>query len=451
LTTPTFSDFALRPALQRAIAEEQYTAPTPIQAKAIPVLLDGRDLLGCSQTGTGKTAAFALPILNHLDTNRRAAQPKAPRVLVLAPTRELATQIGDSFATYGRHVQFRQTVIVGGVNQNPQVRALARGVHILIATPGRLLDLMGQGFVQLDQLEIFVVDEADRMLDLGFIPDLKKIIASLPAKRQSIFFSATMPPKVAELAESLLSTPVCVEATPVSSTVDRIVQRVMYVSQSDKRPLLDELLKQPGIDRVLIFTRTKRRADAVARQLQRNGLKADAIHGDKSQTARNRILAGFRSGRVPVLVATDLAARGIDVEGISHVINFDLPDEPESYVHRIGRTGRAGASGIALTFCDAEEQKLLKAIEKVIQRTLDVDTKHAWHAEPSAQVSRRPASSKPGGRRSGGGKPAFSKRSGSGSAPRSSDGSRGESGSQGGRAKRNGPPRSRRRFARQSS
>jgi ATP-dependent RNA helicase RhlE len=413
----SFEDLALVESILRAVAAEGYTTPTPIQAQAIPHILAGRDLLGCARTGTGKTAAFALPILQRLDGNRRAATPGSPRVLVLSPTRELAAQIGRSFQTYGRNLKLRQTVIYGGVNQNPQVRDMKRGVHILVATPGRLLDLMNQGHVRLDSLEIFVLDEADRMLDMGFMPDLKRIISQLPKKRQSLFFSATMPRPIAELAHGLLSDPVTVSVTPPATTVELIEQRVMFVKRDDKKALLQNLLEQKAYNRVLVFTRTKHGADKVARQLHRDGISADAIHGDKSQAARQRTLAQFSTGGLRVLVATDLAARGIDVERVSHVINFDLPLEAEGYVHRIGRTGRAGAGGIAISFCDSSERGALRDIERLIRLQLRVDAEHPFHkaaGEPSAAPASRPHSSsarrngpprtggRPSGRPSGG-------------------------------------------------
>ncbi len=310
---------------------------------------------------------------------RRPAVSRAPRVLVLSPTRELAAQIGQSFATYGRHLHFRQTVVFGGVGQSPQVRALVHGVHLLVATPGRLLDLMQQGYVRLDQLEIFVLDEADRMLDMGFLPDLKRIIARLPKQRQSLFFSATMPNSIANLASSLLTDPVRVSVTPPATTVDLIQQRVLLVNQGNKRALLNSLLKPGKFERVLVFTRTKHGADKVVRQLNQEGVAADAIHGNKSQTARQHALLRFRQGTLRVLVATDLASRGIDVDGISHVINYDLPSEPEAYVHRIGRTGRAGADGVALSFCDSSERSALRAIEKLVRRSIRVDIEHPFH------------------------------------------------------------------------
>ncbi len=388
----SFVELGLVEPLLRAIAAEGYTTPTPIQAQAIPHVLAGRDLLGCARTGTGKTAAFALPILQQLDANRRHATPGIPRVLVLSPTRELAAQIADSFTTYGRNIRFRQAVVYGGVNQNPQVRAMSRGVHVLVATPGRLLDLMNQGHIRLDALEVFVLDEADRMLDMGFMPDLKRIISKLPKKRQSLFFSATMPPAIASLAHALLNDPVKVSVTPPATTVEAIEQRVMFVPKADKQALLHNVLGEAACQRALVFTRTKHGADRVARQLHKQGLVADAIHGDKSQSARQRTLLRFRNGDLPVLVATDLAARGIDVDGITHVINFDLPQEPEAYVHRIGRTGRAGASGIAVSFCDSSERSTLRAIERLVRKTIQVDTAHEFHSQGGSAAPARPSS-----------------------------------------------------------
>lgn len=387
----SFAEFNLIPSILRAVEEEAYTTPTPIQSEAIPHILAGRDLLGCAQTGTGKTAAFALPILHRLDQSRHAAVPGAPRVLILCPTRELASQIGASFQTYGRHVRFRQTVIFGGVGQHPQVRDLNHGVHVVTATPGRLLDLMNQRHVRLNGLDTFVLDEADRMLDLGFLPDLKRIIAALPRQRQSLFFSATMPDRIVELSEELLRDPVQVSVAPTGSTIELIDQRVLFVGQTDKRALLREVLQGPAAGRVLVFTRTKRRADTVAEQLTRSGIRADAIHGNKSQNTRERALHGFRTGKMRVLVATDLASRGIDVDGITHVINYDMPHEPESYVHRIGRTGRAGATGTALSFCDSSERGCLRAIEKLIRRRLLVQADHPYHLVTVAQAEERPA------------------------------------------------------------
>jgi ATP-dependent RNA helicase RhlE len=376
----SFAELGLSEPLQRAVRTENYTTPTPIQAQAIPHLLQGRDLLGCAQTGTGKTAAFALPILQRLAHAGQRVGPKACRALVLTPTRELAAQIEASFKTYGRYLKLSSAVVFGGVGQNPQTKVLARGVDILVATPGRLIDLMGQGFVRLDRLEVFVLDEADRMLDMGFIHDVRRLIRALPKQRQSLFFSATMPPEVAPLADSILTNPVKVAVNPVASTVDQIEQRVMFVERTNKRPLLSQVLKDPAVDRALIFTRTKHGANRVAEELGRSGVQADAIHGNKSQSARTRALDRFRTGAGRVLVATDIAARGIDVEGITHVINYDLPNLPESYVHRIGRTARAGKSGVAISFCDAEERAYLRHIEALIRISIPVIADHPWHS-----------------------------------------------------------------------
>jgi ATP-dependent RNA helicase RhlE len=369
----SFQDLPLVEPLRRALAEEGYAVPTPIQAQAIPYLLAGRDLLGIAQTGTGKTAAFALPILQRLAAAGKAAlERKTARCLVLTPTRELAIQIGDSFRAYGRYLGLRSTVIFGGVGQNPQVVAMARGVHILVATPGRLLDLIGQGHVKLDRVEIAVLDEADRMLDMGFIHDVKKIVARLPARRQTLLFSATMPADIARLAAGILRDPARVEVTPAASTVERAEQRVMFVERGDKRDLLCTMLKDRALARVLVFTRTKHGANKVAEQLGRAGYRADAIHGNKSQGARQRALEGFRAGHVRVLVATDIAARGIDIDGITHVVNYELPNVPETYVHRIGRTARAGAGGAAISLCDGEERAYLRDIERLIGQKVPV-------------------------------------------------------------------------------
>jgi ATP-dependent RNA helicase RhlE len=388
----SFVELGLVEPILRALVSEGYTTPTPIQSQTIPHVLAERDVLGCAQTGTGKTAAFALPILQHIDARRRAAVSRAPRVVVIAPTRELASQIGQSFATYGRNLHFRHTVIFGGVGQGPQVRALAKGVHILVATPGRLLDLMSQGHVRLNELEIFVLDEADRMLDMGFLPDLKKIISHLPHKRQSLFFSATMPENIAALAHSLLHNPVQVSVTPPATTVQRIEQQVHFVEHRHKQALLYQVVSENGCGRALVFTRTKHGADKVARRLGQQGVRADAIHGNKSQSARERALQAFRTGRLHVLVATDVAARGLDVDGISHVINYDLPTDPESYVHRIGRTGRAGASGIALTFCEPNQRRDLRDIEKVVRKSIPVAAgSQNFEAQPFDAQESQPA------------------------------------------------------------
>jgi len=368
----SFEDLALVEPIRRALKEENYSVPTPIQAQAIPQLLAGRDLLGIAQTGTGKTAAFALPILQRLAAERTATRRKSARVLVLTPTRELALQIADSFRAYGRYLGSRTTVIFGGVGQNPQTAAMARGVDILVATPGRLLDLIAQGHVVLDGVETVVLDEADRMLDMGFIHDVKKIVALAKGRRQTLLFSATMPPDIARLAAGILTDPVRVEATPPATTVALVEQRVVFVERGDKRELLCAMLKDPALARILVFTRTKHLANRVAEQLGRSGFAADAIHGNKSQNARQRALEAFRAGRVRILVATDIAARGIDIDGITHVVNYELPNEPETYVHRIGRTARAGAGGAAISLCDSEERANLRDIERLIGRKLPV-------------------------------------------------------------------------------
>ncbi|MBI1899914.1 MAG: DEAD/DEAH box helicase [Planctomycetia bacterium] len=374
----SFHAFGLSEPILRAVVAEGYTTPTPIQSQAIPHVLAGRDLLGCAQTGTGKTAAFALPILHRLTD--RGNPPKGAgrriRVLVLTPTRELAAQIAESFRAYGRNTALRQAVVFGGVGQNPQVRALKHGIDILVATPGRLLDLINQGYVDFRAVETFVLDEADRMLDMGFLPDVRRIIARLPEKRQTLFFSATMPPAIEQLAGAILRDPVRVRIAPVQATTELIEQSVCFVPKHHKPQLLAKLLAKKPVTRAIVFTRTKRGADRVARHLNQSGIRAEAMHGNKSQSARERTFASFKSSRPPILVATDLAARGIDVDGISHIFNFDLPHEPETYVHRIGRTGRAGATGTAISFCDHEERPLLKDIERLIRRTLDVDQDH---------------------------------------------------------------------------
>jgi ATP-dependent RNA helicase RhlE len=367
-----FQDLGLVEPLQRALAEEGYTAPTPIQARAIPHLLAGRDLLGIAQTGTGKTAAFALPILQRLAARHPAPARNSARCLVLTPTRELAVQIGDSFRAYGRHLGLRSTVVFGGVGQAPQVAAVARGVDILVATPGRLLDLIGQGHVRLDRVETFVLDEADRMLDMGFIRDVRKIVALTPSRRQSLLLSATMPADIARLAAAVLDAPVRVEVTPAASTVEKTEQLVIFVERADKRALLCEVLRDPALARVLVFTRTKHTANRLAEQLVRAGFGAEAIHGNKSQGARQRALEDFRAGAVRVLVATDIAARGIDIDAVTHVVNYDLPNVPETYVHRIGRTARAGAGGVAISLCDTEERAYLKDIERLIGRKIAI-------------------------------------------------------------------------------
>ena len=363
----TFENLNLIEPILKAVKTEGYTTPTPIQAEAIPLILDRKDILGCAQTGSGKTAAFAIPIIQLLSQERNVGAGKRTiRSLILTPTRELAIQIGESFATYGRNTSLRYHVIFGGVNQHSQVTALRNGLDVLVATPGRLLDLMNQRHVNLDNIQLFVLDEADRMLDMGFVNDVKKVIARLPRKRQSLFFSATMPPAIVQLADTILVNPSKVSVTPVSSTVDTINQSVYFVDKKNKKNLLIEVLKGNTIDRALVFTRTKHGADKVSRDLSRAGIQADAIHGNKSQNARQKALSNFKSRLTRVLVATDIAARGIDIDDLSHVINFELPNIPESYVHRIGRTGRAGANGSAIAFCDAEEKEYLRDIQRLI-------------------------------------------------------------------------------------
>lgn len=373
ITILTFQELHLIAPLLDALKQEGYTQPTPIQQQAIPHILKGRDLLGCAQTGTGKTAAFALPILQNLQALKmQEPHERSIKTLVLTPTRELAIQIEESFRAYGRHTRQRMAVIFGGVNQFSQVQTLQRGVDILIATPGRLLDLMQQGFISLANLKIFVLDEADRMLDMGFVHDVKKIITKLPAKRQTLFFSATMPPEIQKLADTILTNPAKVAVTPVSSTVEVIQQKVYQVSKQDKRHLLQHLLANEINNQVLVFSRTKHGADKIVKDLQHKNIEAAAIHGNKSQNARQKALNDFKSGRIQVLVATDIAARGIDIDELSFVINYDLPEVPETYVHRIGRTGRAGASGASHSFCDWEERDNLKDIQKLIGKNIPV-------------------------------------------------------------------------------
>lgn len=374
----SFESLKLDTPFLKAVQEEGYTTPTPIQAQAIPLVLEGNDLLGCAQTGTGKTAAFAIPILQLLNNSKSFDRRKKIRSLIVTPTRELAIQIEESLVAYGRHTKLTSTVIFGGVNQNPQTRTLQQGVDILVATPGRLLDLMNQGFISLKDIEIFVLDEADRMLDMGFIHDVKKLLAVLPKKRQSLFFSATMPPEIVKLADSILHNPSKVEVTPVSSTAETINQFMYYVDKGNKNALLLDVLKDPKIKTVLVFTRTKHGADKVVKVLVRNNITAEAIHGNKAQNARQRALNNFKAQTTRVLVATDIAARGIDVDELAHVINFEVPNIPETYVHRIGRTGRAGADGTALSFCDATEKAYVRDIEKLIGKKIPVIDAHPY-------------------------------------------------------------------------
>jgi ATP-dependent RNA helicase RhlE len=394
----SFENLKLIEPILRALKTEGYTTPTPIQEQSIPIILQNKDLLGCAQTGTGKTAAFAIPILQLLYQDRlQHKEQKTIKALILTPTRELAIQIAESFAAYGKHTGLKHLVVFGGVSQNPQTEALRRGVDILVATPGRLLDLMNQKYVHLDHIKMLVLDEADRMLDMGFVNDVKKIIAKVPAKRQTLFFSATMPNEIQNLANTILTRPEKVEVTPVSSTADTIQQQLFYVEKGDKKALLNHILKDKEIKTALVFTRTKHGADKVVKDLVKVGITAEAIHGNKSQNARQRALTNFKNRTTRVLIATDIAARGIDIDELTHVINYELPNIPETYVHRIGRTGRAGASGIALSFCDAEEIDFLKDIHKLIAKQIPVNEEHPYPMSPQSMVAKVEAS-KAGGR-----------------------------------------------------
>jgi ATP-dependent RNA helicase RhlE len=400
----SFENLNLIEPILRALKTEGYTKPTPIQEQSIPIVLRRHDLLGCAQTGTGKTAAFAIPILQILKTEQDEAhqdyaakeQKKVIRALILTPTRELALQIGQSFVAYGKHTGVRHTVIYGGVPQGAQTDAIKRGADVMIATPGRLLDLIEQKFIKLNQIKIFVLDEADRMLDMGFIHDVNRVIALLPVKRQTLFFSATMPKEIQKLADTILKNPEKVAVTPVSSTVDMISQSIYFVDKGNKKHLLSHLLKDEAIRSALVFTRTKHSADRVAKDLAKAGVKAEAIHGNKSQNQRQRALENFKQKKTRVLVATDIAARGIDIDELSHVINFDLPNIPETYVHRIGRTGRAGLSGVAFSFCDAEEKEYLRDIHKLTLKQIPVIDNHPFpmgnvvaHKQPAGQHETR--------------------------------------------------------------
>ena len=377
----TFDNLNLEPTINAAIKLKGYTTPTPIQAQAIPELLKGKDLLGVAQTGSGKTAAFSLPIINHLALNPKKYTPKAPRVLILTPTRERASQIDLNIKTYSEGLDLKTRVIFGGVGAQPQIRALKSGLDIVVATPGRLVDLMGSRDISLENVEIFVLDEADRMLDMGFINDVKKMIARLPKNKQTLLFSATMPKDIEALAKSLLRDPVRVAVTPESSTVEKISQRINYLKKENKVKLLTKIIQEEDITSTLVFTRTKHGADRVVRLLEKSSIKAAAIHGNKSQNNRERALTKFRDGDIKILVATDIAARGIDVSHISHVINFNLPEDPKSYVHRIGRTARAGRTGVAISFCDEQELSQVRTIEKHIKKKITVDTDHPYHEE----------------------------------------------------------------------
>src|ERR1700720_1853260 len=398
----SFHAFGLAEPITRALAQENYVTPTPIQAQTIPVAMSGRDVVGIAQTGTGKTAAFALPILHALSINRRPPERKSCRVLVLSPTRELSGQILDSFNTYGRHLRVATALAIGGVSIGGQVRALQDGVDVLVATPGRLLDLVQSHALRLDRVEILVLDEADRMLDMGFIHDIRKIVAKLPVKRQTLFFSATMPQAITELAGQMLRDPVRVAVAPPATTVELVDQRIVHLDRAAKPAALAELLRREPIDRVLVFTRTKHGADKVVRGLAKAGIAAQAIHGNKSQPQRERVLAAFRAGRVSTLIATDIAARGIDVDGISHVINYDLPNIPESYVHRIGRTARAGAAGVAISFCDHDEMAFLRGIEKLIGLSIPVTDRRTTRSAPPAKHHRPQQNAQRNGRNGNG-------------------------------------------------
>lgn len=368
-----FKDLRIIDPILKALSEEGYTIPTPIQQQAIPILLEGKDLLGCAQTGTGKTAAFAIPIIQQLYNELKGMKHQRKiKALIVTPTRELAIQIGESFKAYGRHTFIKNTVIFGGVKQGRQEHALQRGVDVLVATPGRLLDLMGQGIISLRDVEYFVLDEADRMLDMGFINDIRKLIAVLPTRRQSLFFSATMPPDIIALSRKILGDPEKVSVKPEQTTAERVDQSIYFVHKKAKQQLLVHLLKDDAVESALVFSRTKHGADKISRMLNKAGIRSEALHGNKSQGARQKALGNFKGGKTNVLVATDIAARGIDVDELSHVINYDLPNVPETYVHRIGRTGRAGASGIALSFCDQEERAYLKDIQKLIGQRISV-------------------------------------------------------------------------------
>ncbi|MDA0766038.1 MAG: DEAD/DEAH box helicase [Verrucomicrobia bacterium] len=414
MTPNTFEALPLAAPIQRALTERNYTIPSPIQAQAIPHLLEGRDLLGCAQTGTGKTAAFSLPILQLLHSNPQPLRPKSPRVLVLTPTRELATQVGKSLETYGAHLRMQHALVFGGVGQRPQVNSMRNGVDVLVACPGRLEDLIQQRYIDLSSVEFFVLDEADRMLDMGFLPAVKRIVAMLPRKRQSLFFSATLPPSIVELSHNILRDPVTVTIAPETTTAETVEQRVCFVERDNKRDLLLELLaKQKPGELALVFSRTKHGSDKLSRYINKAGITAEAIHGNRSQPQRDKTLDRFRSGKFPVLVATDVAARGVDVKSITLVVNFDLPNEPEAYVHRIGRTGRAGASGHAVSFCATDEREYLRDIEKLIQQKIAVDDAHQWHAAGLAEqhaLGQRSGLKKVGnpgrGNNGGGGRPA---------------------------------------------
>jgi ATP-dependent RNA helicase RhlE len=443
--TPLQGAFAtLIQPLQNALKDEGYHTPTPIQAAAIPLLLDECDLMGCAQTGTGKTAAFTLPILQILSQDDFRAQPGRPQALILAPTRELAAQIGDSITAYGKHLSLRHCVIFGGVSERPQIKALRLGVHIVVATPGRLLDLVQQKHLTLSEVDIFVLDEADRMLDMGFIHDIKRIIAQLPSERWSLFFSATMSKEVETLAKSMLVDPEQISIAPEQPAVEKIEQSVMFIDKDNKDAALAKLLADPNLDRVIVFTQMKHMANRVCSKLERCGITAAAIHGNKSQSARTKALTRFKAGDIRVLVATDIAARGIDVDGISHVINYDLPNEPETYVHRIGRTARAGSEGDAVSFCSPRERDYLHAIEKLLGQAVPVDVEHEFHSEEARNATGADARPEPKKGRGG-------QRGGAGARGRDNRGSRQSSQHVRGRGQRGNTPGRRRSQGRRSS
>ena len=435
----SFQDFGLAEPISRALREENYLTPTPIQAQTIPLALAGRDVVGIAQTGTGKTASFALPILHRILQDRVKPQPKNCRVLVLSPTRELSGQILDSFNTYGRHIRLSSALAIGGVPMGRQVRSIMQGVEIMVATPGRLLDLVQGNALKLGQVEFLVLDEADRMLDMGFINDIKKIVAKLPVRRQTLFFSATMPKDIAELAEAMLRDPARVAVTPVSSTVERIAQRLIQLDHSAKPAMLAQLLKQEPVNRALVFTRTKHGADKVVKGLAKSGISAEAIHGNKSQNHRERVLSAFRSGQIRTLVATDIAARGIDVDGVSHVVNFDLPNVPETYVHRIGRTARAGAEGVAISLCAGEEIAYVRDIEKLIRITLPREDLRTPGQREAAPTAGKPRPSRPAPRGHGHGQPRNNEAAATSKGPRR----RRRHGANNGHGSHNGPQRGR--------
>jgi len=390
MTPTSFEELALAAPIQRALAEQNYSTPSPIQAQSIPILLEGRDLLGIAQTGTGKTAAFSLPILHALHNNPQRTRRKSARVLVLTPTRELATQISQSFDSYGRHLRFKKTLVFGGVGKNPQIRAMQPGVDILVACPGRLLDHMNEGDIELSGVEYFVLDEVDRMLDMGFLRDVKKIVAALPKKKQSLFFSATLAPQIKELAHTILMNPASVSIAPEKTTAEKVDQAVCFVDKESKRDLLlNHLAEQQGKGLTIVFSRTKHGANKLCKSINSHGFEAEAIHGNRSQPQRERTLTKFKKGTLPILVATDVAARGVDVKDVTLVINMDLPNEAEAYVHRIGRTGRAGAAGHAISYCSPEEHEFFMDIEKLIQQKLPVNINHDYHHEELAALHAR--------------------------------------------------------------